>query len=74
MINLTQSITSSHPLLLNNKEVDLIDAIIKGISIGNIKIGKKISLKLVLALRVIRNEYPPPLNIYPYCICILLGG
>ena len=44
MINLTQSITSSHPLLLNNKEVDLIDAIIKGISIGNIKIGKKISI------------------------------
>ncbi len=55
MINLTQSITSSHPLLLNNKEVDLIDAIIKGISIGIIKIGKKISLKLVLALRVEKN-------------------
>ena len=36
-------------------EVDLIDAIIKGTRIGNIKIGKKISFRLVLALKVEKN-------------------
>ena len=54
-INLTQSSTCSHSLLFKRMEVDLIDAIIKGTRIGNIKIGKKISFRLVLALKVEKN-------------------